>query len=215
IQRTLQTAGGFLPDFVTSYGFFRFCCEKRLNLLEAEQMPQMISKVEQPIDFAFELIETAEQMCIIHGKATYSHQAMQHAGTFKTIDGSKLCQPQGQIAIATKRRTVNRDVDRTVHGLELILVVFQFHRCKHVFAEITQVPARSPVTEARHMRSISNLVPALIKFVVKEFFEGSPHTSTLRKPDDQTCSHFIPYGKQSQPFTQFSMVAFAGFFKTG
>src|SRR5262249_54896098 len=89
IQRTLQTAGRFLPDFVASYGFFRFCCEKRLNLLEAEEVPQMISKVEQPIDFAFELIETAEQMRIIHGKATYSHQAMQHAGTFKTIDGSK------------------------------------------------------------------------------------------------------------------------------
>ena len=78
------------------------------------------------------------------GKVARWKKTVKDTGPFISVDGSQFPIADRQIAVTTQMRLVDHDVERAIHRLELILAIFNLHRCEHVVAVIIDVAASFP-----------------------------------------------------------------------
>ena len=130
--------------------------------IETENAQHFPGEFDAVLHFLFDLLRHAENVRVVLGEAAHAQQAVQHARALVAIDGAQLSQPHGQLAIAAQSRLVNQDVARAVHGLELIVGLFDFDRAEHVLAIKIRVAAGLPQIEPHDVRSKNQIVAALV-----------------------------------------------------
>ena len=60
-------------------------------------------------------------MGIIHSEAAHSREAVYHATFFIAIHRPKLEHPQRKLAVRTLPGAIDQDVERAIHGLEVVI----------------------------------------------------------------------------------------------
>ena len=103
-----------------------------LVLVEAEGFQHGERELHAADDLVLDLFGGAENMGVVLGEAADAQQPVHHARTLVPIDRTEFAQPHRQVAVRLQRIFVDQDVARTVHGLQAIFGVVQFHGVEHV-----------------------------------------------------------------------------------
>ena len=91
-----------------------------------------------------QLIARAKDVGVVLGEAAYAQEAVEHARALVAIDGAEFGEAEGQLAITAQARLVDQNVAGAIHGLELVVGLFDFHGAKHIFAIEIGVAAGVP-----------------------------------------------------------------------
>ena len=105
-------------------------------------------EVEDADDLRLELVRAAEEVRVVLGEAAHAHEAVQHARALEAVDGAQLREAEGQLAVAVQLRLVDRDVERAVHRLQLVLHALDLDGRVHVGLVVLGVPAGLPELDA-------------------------------------------------------------------
>ena len=143
-------------------------------------------------DFVFDLLRRAEDVGVVLGEAAHADQAVQHAGALVAVDRAQLAQPHRQVAVAALLVLVDQDVERAVHGLELVFGVVQLHAREHVLRVETGVAGGLPEIDARHVRRVDQRVAALQVLVAHPVFELLADDAALGVEEDQARARPAP-----------------------
>ncbi len=95
--------------------------------IEAEGLEHGVNELDAAFDLSFQLVAHAEDVRIVLGEAANAQQAVHHAGALEAINGAEFREAHGQLAITAQARLVNQNVARAIHGLELVLGLFDVH----------------------------------------------------------------------------------------
>ncbi len=152
-------------------------------------------------------------MGVVLREAAHAEQSVEHARALIAIDRAQLAEAHRQLAVAVLLIRINQDVERAVHGLELVFGVIQLHAGEHVLRVEAGVPAGLPEIEARHMRGVDQGVSALQIFVAHPVFELLADDSALGMEEDQARAGQFLNAEQVQLFAQFAVVALLGLFQ--
>ena len=138
-------------------------------------------------------------MGIILGEPAHPQQPVQDPGPFVAVHGAEFSISDGQIPVTAEMGLVNHDVERAVHGLELVLARFHLHRDEHIFPVVVQVPARPPQIETGDMRRIDQLIALLQVLLPPKILDQQANQRALRVPQNL-------HGDQIKLFPQFAVV---------
>src|SRR5215204_2657572 len=114
-------------------------------------------------------------------------------------------------------RFVNSDMSRTIHRFQTKFCVFteffgQTHRFKKRIGVILLVSRSLPQLAFSDMRRENHSVAAFLQFSAQVIFHVGANRAAFRMPENKPLPVFVLNRKQIQFFTEFSMVAFFGFF---
>ncbi len=152
-------------------------------------------------------------MRVVLREAADAQQAVQHAGALVAIDGAELGQAHGQFAIAAQVRLENQNVARAIHGLELVVGLFDFDGAEHVLAVKIGVAAGLPEVEAHDVRREDEIVAAAQEFVAQPVFHDLADQAALGMPEDQARAGFVLNAEEVEFLAELAMVAALGFFE--
>ena len=122
-------------------------------------------------------------MGIVLGEAAHAHQAVQHAGALVAIDGAPLGQTHRQVAVAAQVTLVDQDVERAVHGLDVVVLLVDLHRRIHVLFVEAEVAAGLPQPRATDVRRVDQLVAVGQVLVPAELLGQMAHHAALGMPE--------------------------------
>ena len=103
---------------------------------------------------------------------------------------------------------------RTVHGLELVVGLFDFDGAKHAVFEKSGVAAGLPEVEAHDVRGKDEVVAALEQFVAEPVLDDLSNEAALGMPEDEAGAGFFLNAEEVELDAELAMVAALGFFKT-
>src|SRR5712692_4040235 len=160
--------------------------ELDFEFVEPEVFHYCESEVHASLDFGFDLRGHAEDVRIVLGEAADAEQTVEHAAALVAIDGAEFGEAHGQIAVAVELRFVNQDVAGTVHGLELVVGLFDFHWAEHTLFVKIGVAAGFPEIKAHDVRRVNEVVSALQQLVAEPIFDDLSNQAAFGVPENQT-----------------------------
>src|SRR6266478_5373748 len=181
------------------------------KFFEAEMFHDGESKIDAGLDFGFDLRGHAEDMRVVLGEAADAQQAVEHAAALVTIDGAEFGKAHGQIAVAVELCFVNQNVAGAVHGLELVLGLFDFHRAEHAVLVKIRVAAGLPEVEAHDVRGINEVVAALEQFFAQPIFDDLANQAALGVTENQAGAGFFLNADKVELRAQLAVIAALGF----
>src|SRR6266853_5288222 len=218
-QRTFQGVVGQVPLVFTAEEtlfVFRIPGGKLgLELVEAEGLQHGKRKFEAADDFVFDLVGSAEDVSVILGKAADAQQAVHYSRTLVAIDGAEFAQAHRQIAIRLQRIFVDKNVAGTVHRLEAIFGVVEFHGVEHVLRVVAFVARGKKQLAAGHVRRYDERIAAVQVLFAHPVFHLLADDAALRMPEDQAGSGEFLNRKQVELLPQHAMVALFSFLDAG
>src|SRR5882762_2854144 len=210
-QRTFQGVVGQVPLVFTAEEtlfVFRIPGGKLgLELVEAEGLQHGKRKFEAADDFSFNLVGSAEDVSVVLGKAADAEQAVHHSRTLVTIDGAELAQAHRQIAIRLQRIFVDENVAGTVHRLEAIFGVVEFHGVEHVLRVVAFVARGKKQLAAGHVRRYDERIAASQVLFAHPVFHLFTDDAAFGMPKDEARSGKFLDREQVELLAQHAMVA--------
>mmetsp|Transcript_16138 Transcript_16138/g.20092 ORF Transcript_16138/g.20092 Transcript_16138/m.20092 type:complete len:224 (+) Transcript_16138:1056-1727(+) len=95
---------------------------------------------------------------------------------------------------------------RTIHGLNLVLLVLHIHLIKHPLLIKIKMTTSLPQFNIRNMRRINNIVPIIHMRLPPKILNLRPHSTPLRMPKHQSTPRILLNRKQTQLRTQRPMI---------
>ncbi len=208
---------GALPVFGLAGVIFRMggipVGELDFEFVETEIFHHGEGEIDAGFDFAFDLRRRAENVRVVLREAADAEEAVEHAAALVAIDGAEFGEPHGKIAIAVQLRFVNENVARAVHGLELVVGFFDFHRAEHAVFVKAGVAAGFPEVEAHDVRRVDEVVAALEEFFAEPVLDNFADEAALGMPEDEAGAGFFLNAEEFELDAELAMIAALGFFE--
>src|SRR6266487_4903643 len=213
-----EGGGGAAPVFGLAGVIFRMrgvpVGELDFEFAEAKIFHDGVGEIDAGFDFRFDLRGHAENVRVVLRETADAEQAVKHAAAFIAIDGAKFGKAHGKITIAAQLRFIDEDVAGAVHGLELVVGLFDFDGAKHAVFEKSGVAAGLPEVEAHDVRGEDKVVAALEQFVAEPVLDNLSNEAALGMPEDEAGAGFFLNAEEVELDAELAMVAALGFFKT-
>src|SRR6266566_4412237 len=213
-----EGGGGAAPVFGLAGVVFRMrgvpVGELDFEFAEAKIFHDGVGEVDAGFDFRLDLRGHAENVGVVLRETADAEQAVKHPAAFVAIDGAKFGETHGKITIAAQLRFIDEDVARAVHGLELVVGLFDFDGAEHVFFEKSGMAAGFPEVEAHDVRGKDEVVAALEQFVAEPVLDNLSNEAALGMPEDEAGAGFFLNAEEVELDAELAMVAALGFFKT-
>ena len=132
---------------------------------------------------------------------------MHHPRALEAVDGAQLGEAEGQLPVAAEARTVDRDVKRAVHRLQLVLHVLDLDRRVHRVLVVLGVPAGLPEVELRDVGAVDEVVPPREVLVAPEVLDLLPDEPALGVPEHEPRPGVLRDREQVQLAPQLPVVA--------
>ena len=108
------------------------------------------------------LLAGAEDVGVVLGHAPHAGEPLEHTGLLVAIDGAELEEAHGQLAVGALAAPVHEDVERAVHGLEVVLrAPVELHGGVHAVGEPVQVTRLLEERALGDVRRVDELVARL------------------------------------------------------
>src|SRR5208283_2443040 len=133
LKPLLQGICRMLPVRGVPHIFLRSGRKIYIVRVKSERPENKEREIEYVYYFIFDLVLPAEYMGIILGKAPDPHKSVQRSGSFVPVYRTEFCIPQRQVPVAPELTFIYVDVERTIHRLQLIGDLVDFHGRVHVF----------------------------------------------------------------------------------
>src|SRR5450631_4279582 len=212
-----ERGGGAIPVFRLAGIIFRMqnipVGKLDFKIVETKSFHHRESKIDAGFHFAFDLRGHAENVGVVLGETAHAQQAVQDAAAFITVDGAQFREAHGQLAIAFHFRFVNENVARAIHGLELVVVFFDFDGAKHIVAIETGVAAGLPEIEKHDVRGVDKVVAAAEQFIAEPVFDDFANQAAFGMPEDEAWAGFFLNAEEVELHADLAVVAALGFFK--
>jgi len=217
LQGIAEGGGGAVPVFGLAGVIFRMrfvpIRELDFEFVEAEIFHDGESEIDAGFHFGFDLRGHAENVRVILCKAAHAEQAVEHAAALVAVDGAEFGKPHGKLAVAMELCFVNQNVARAVHGLELIVGLFDFDGTEHAVLVKAGVAAGFPKVEAHDVRRIDEVVAALLQFVAEPVLDDPANQAALGMPENQAGAGFFLDAEEVELRAEFAMITAFGFFE--
>ena len=211
-QRILQRALGLVPDLRPAHRLLRLRGEVHLKLRKPEGAQDVLRQVQHPFDLVGDLVREAEYVRVVLGEASHAEQAVHRAATLVPVHGTHLRPADRKIAVGEVAILVNGDVERAVHGLELVRLVLHVDGLVHVLGVKVGVAGGFPEISLADVRGVEQVVAALEVDVLPEPLNHVPHDGTFGVPEHETSAHFFLLdGEQVKVLADLPVVAPGGF----
>ena len=204
---------GALPGFVGTDAVFRPGGNEDA-VFESEKIHQISGKVHHSDDLVLQLIQGADDMCVILGELADAQESVQRAGLFVAVDNPQLKQAHGQVTVAVQRFAVHQHVPHAVHGLDAMHVSLDLGEV-HVLAVMVVVPGTLPELTAQDLRSPNQLIAALKMFPHQEILEDRTQHHAFGQPERHARGDIFVEGEQPEFLAQTAMVAALRFLDGG
>src|SRR5216683_3035017 len=218
LQAVGERGGGAVPVFGLAGVILRMrgvpVGELDFEFVEAKIFHDGVGEIDAGLDFRFDLRRHAENVRVVLRESADAEQAMKHATSFVAIDSAKFSEAHGKIAVTAELRFIDEDVARAVHGLELVVGLFDLDGAKHAFFVEICVAAGFPEVEAHDVRGKDEVVAALEQFVAEPVLDNLSNEAALGMPEDETGAGFLLNAEEVELDTELAVVAALGFFKT-
>src|SRR6266571_1261423 len=188
--------------------------ELDFEFVEAKIFHDGVGEIDAGFDFRFDLRGHAENVRVVLRESADAEQAVKHAAAFVAIDGAELGEAHGKITIAAQLRFIDEDVAGAVHGLELVVGLFDLDGAEHVFFEKSGVAAGFPEVEAHDVRGEDEVVAALEQFVAEPVLNDLSNEAAFGMPEDEAGAGFFLNAEEVELDAELPMIAALGFFKT-
>src|SRR5208337_123583 len=152
LKRLLQGIRSMFPVFKGPHKFLRSGRKIYIVRVKSKGPKNKEREIKYVYDFPFNLVLHAEYMRIILCKAPHPHKSVQRSGSFVPVYRTEFCIPQRQVPVAPELTFIYVDVERTIHRLQLIGNLVDFHRGVHVFPVKVPVTAFLPQMQPGNMR---------------------------------------------------------------
>src|SRR5207245_8336476 len=116
-----------------------------------------------------------------------------------------------KIAITVQFGLVNKNVARAVHGLELVVGLFDFDGAEHVVFVESRVTAGFPEVQAHDVRSVDEIVAALEQLFAEPVFDDLSNQAAFGMPENQAGAGFFLDAEEVELRAQLAMIAAFGF----
>lgn len=126
----------------------------------------MLIQANDVVNFVLQLLRQAENVGVILGEATYTHQAVQRTGTLIAVDRAQFAPADGEVPVAVGLGLVHADMEGAVHRLELVGHLVDDHGRIHVFAVEVRVAGGLPQVMPRDVRRVQELVSVPVMLVL-------------------------------------------------
>ena len=183
-----------------------------LKLIETEILQHIQRKIQASRDFRFDLVRRAENMRVVLSKSAHSQQSVHYPRALVAIDSPEFAQPHRQIAIRLQRILINQDVPRTIHRLQTIFGIVEFHRVEHVLRVVAFVSRGVEELPPSHVRRINERISAPEVLFAHPVFHLLADDPTLRVPENESRPGQFLDRKQVQLLSQHTMIALFGLF---
>ena len=191
LERLAQGLRRDLPLLVAAARLLRLRREVDVVAVEAEGAEDVRREVEHPQDLVLELVGAAEDVRVVLGEAPHAHEAVQDARALEAVDRPQLRPAIRQVAVAAQPRLVDRQVERAVHRLELVLDVLDLDRRVHVRLVVLGVPARLPQVEPRDVGRVDEVVAAREVLVAPVVLDLLADEAALRVPQHEAGARLV------------------------
>ena len=166
-----------------------------------------VDEVEHAQDLVLELVGAAEDVRVVLGEAPHAHEAVQDARALEAVDRPQLRPAIRQVAVAAQPRLVDRQVERAVHRLQLVLDVLDLDRRVHVRLVVLGVPARLPQVEPRDVRRVHEVVAAREVLVAPVVLDLLADEAALRVPQHEPGPRLVLDREQVELAAELAVVA--------
>src|SRR5216683_1216652 len=177
------------------------------EFVEAEILHDGEGKIHARFDFRFDLRGHAEDVRVVLSKAADAEQAVEHAAAFVAIDRAELGEAYGQLAVAAELGFINQNVPRAIHGLELVIGLFDLYRAEHAVFVIIRVAAGFPEVEAHDVRGVNKVVAALQQLFTQPIFDNFSNQAALGMPENQPRAGFLLNAEKVKFSAELAMIA--------
>jgi len=212
LQGLFQRGGGLLPPLRLPYCVLRAGGEKRGNVTEPEDPPDVQGELQGGADFLPDLVGRADDVGIVLGEAAHAEQAMQDAGLFVAVHGAQFGPPERQLPVGAQGALVNQDVERAVHGLYEVLVLVDPDRGIHAGTIEIEVPGGLPQQGTPDMRRVDEFVSAAEMLAPPEVLNEIADHGGFGMPQDQSGPDRFVSGEQVQLPPEAAVIAELGLF---
>ena len=195
-----------VPHLRVAHALFGAGGQRYHVVVESEGTDEVECEVEHTQHLVFHLIGAAEDVGVVLGEAAHTHGAVQGAAALVTIDGAKLAEAQGQVAVAAQGRLVDHDVEGAVHGLQEVLLALHIHGRVHGVAVEVEVAAGLPQVGAADVRRVDEVVAALAVQLAPVVFGNGANHRALRVPDNQAGADLLVGAEETKLASQAPMV---------
>ena len=183
------------------------------EFVETEIFHDGEGEIDAGFDFGFDLRRHAENVGVVLREAADAEQAVKDAAALVAIDGAKLGEAHGKIAVAVQLGFVDENVARAIHGLELVIGFFDFDRAEHAVFVEASVAAGFPEVEAHDVRRVDEVVAALEEFVAEPVLDNFADEAALGMPEDEAGAGFFLNAEEFELDAELAMIAALGFFE--
>ena len=98
-----------------------------------------------------------------------------------------------------------------IHGLELVVGFFDFHRAEHIVPVKIGVAAGFPKIELHDVRGVDQVVAAFQEFIAQPVFDDFADEAALGVPENQAGAGFLLNAEKVQLNAKFAVIAALGF----
>src|SRR6266850_1841866 len=148
-------------------------------------------------------------MSIVLGKATDTGQSMQYPAALEPVHRAPFGKPHRQVAVGSAAALVNTQVERAIHGLQIVELLLDFDWRIHVLSVEAQMAARLPQTRPADMRRVHEVVAGFEMLLLAILFGNMSNESAFGMPQNKSAANRIGMdAEQIQFLAQFAVIAF-------
>mmetsp|Transcript_111249 Transcript_111249/g.319660 ORF Transcript_111249/g.319660 Transcript_111249/m.319660 type:complete len:250 (-) Transcript_111249:970-1719(-) len=182
LECSFECHSSSLPNGIGTNRLFGTSRKHNVILVKAESGQNFLRQVQNSHNLGFQLLRKTIDVSIILGKSTYTHQTVECSGSLVSVDGSKFCPSNGQVTVGSKLILVHQAMERTVHGFDLILFVFDIHLIKHIRAIEIKMSGSFPQVQVRNMGSVDDVITTILMGILPEILNQLSYFGSLGVP---------------------------------
>jgi hypothetical protein len=107
------------------------------------------------------------------------------------IHGTKFAPTNGQVTVRSKFVLVHETVKGTIHGLDLIFLIFHFHGFKHALLVKVKMPRSLPQIQVGNMRCVDNVIAIILMSLLPEILNLTTNGGSLWMPKDESATGIL------------------------
>mmetsp|Transcript_14379 Transcript_14379/g.38822 ORF Transcript_14379/g.38822 Transcript_14379/m.38822 type:complete len:426 (+) Transcript_14379:336-1613(+) len=195
LQRVHERVRGLGPYVVGAYALLRARGEVDLVVGEAKAREDALGEVKDAQDLIRKLLGEAEDVRVVLREAAHAEEPVKSPRALVAVHGAQLRPPEGQLAVGSQAVFVHEDVERAVHGLDLVLLLLHVHLIEHAVLVEVKVARCLPQVHVGHVGRVEELVARLHMLVLPEVLNEAPHARALGVPEDETATRILLDGE--------------------
>ena len=215
VERVFERLRRLLPPRRLADGLRRLRREVGLDVVEAELAEHRLRELDRRFDLADDLLRCAEDVRVVLREAAHAEEAVANAVLLVAVDRPQLGVADGQVAVGAVLELVALDVERAVHGLDVVvllvsplaLALADFHDGEHALLVEAEVTRRLPQGGLAHVRRVDDLVARLQMFPPPVVLDGHADARATRQPVREAGTHLLGDREEFELAPQEAVVA--------